>query len=330
MGIAETLRNRKRKKNKPEIPPRVVAPIAPIAVDLSTRPWDATGLSLSEQLHERAGQNFRGEGVLMRASTEQLRDIFRAIVTERGKQEHNLWTPDQQKLVLDVADFVTQTHEGQTRKYDTTPYEHHLLRIAARAAQMEIGNPHMVAVALLHDAPEDHGVTLEKMKNYFKETKGYDTEDPSISATLTKLFEGANALNTKKPGGGEFTNKQYYKNIDTVNKKYPDLHVWALKGLDRLDNLISDISPAVRHKEIDGTDKIRRADAKKIKKTIEEKMLPVVTRVRRNEPTAGVLELIDEAVTLGSDMMKDWNLKVKRGFMGGTIFMTGQVFSLGK
>jgi hypothetical protein len=323
--IAERWRG-KRKKNRQEAPPRVVAPIAPITVDLSIKPWDATGLSLAEQLHEKSGQQFRGEGVLMRASTEQLRGIFRAIVDEQGAREHNPWTSDQQQLVLDVADFVTQTHDGQTRKYDTTPYEHHLLRIAARAAQMEIGNPYMVAVALLHDAPEDHGVTLEKMKNYFKETKGYDIEDATVSDTLTKLFEGANALNTKKSGGGKFTNKQYYKNIDTVNKKYPDLHVWAIKGLDRLDNLISDISPAVRHKELDHSDKIRRLDAKKIKKTIETKMLPVVTRVRRNEPTAGVLELIDEAVTLGSEMMQDWDLKIRRGLIGGTVFMTGQVF----
>src|SRR6185369_12974116 len=271
--LARNLRRYRRRH--PEKLPRVIERINPISVSLDQRPWDAQGMPLHDQLIVNTSPNselptYRGEGLLMQANTEQLRAVFQTIVTEQGDPTRRdpPWTPAEQQLVLDVAKYIAVVHEGQNRTDGFTPYEHHLLRTASRAAQLKMANPFMVAVALLHDAPEDRGVTLELMQNHFVREKGYDNE------TITMLFAGANALNNQR-GGIELPLKQYYQNINDTNKDYPNLHLWVIKGLDRLDSFNSDLSATLRAKEFDGVGRIRLADAFKLKRTAEEKLFPI-------------------------------------------------------
>lgn len=288
--------------------PRTIAEIPPITVDFSTRPWDAQGAPLHSQLTTAP---FTGEGLLMRASTEQLKAIFTAVVKEQGSRPQNPWTADQQRLVLEIAQFVEKKHQKQTRGDKRTPYLHHLLRTASRSAQLEIGNPYMVAVALLHDAPEDQNVTLEEMIQHFVFEQGHDFN------TVNMLFEGANALNNQR-GGKKLSQKQYFTDINTTNQQYPDLHLWAIKGLDRLDNFISDLSPALRHQALDDSSKIRRVDAEQIKDTLDNKILPVVGAIARNEASSGVITLMAEATRLGLELMAEHGLTINKGFVGNT------------
>jgi hypothetical protein len=310
----------KRWRRKPEKLPRIIEPIDPIAVVIAERPWDAQSMSLHDQLTVNVAEpgsalpKYRGEGALMRANTEQLRAMFKAIVAEQGDPaKPTPWTEQEQQLVLDVAEYIAEVHKNQKRTDKFTPYEHHLLRIASRAAQLDIANPYMVAVALLHDAPEDHGITLTDMVYHFVYERDYDFN------TINMLFEGANALNNQRDGK-DLPDKQYFKNIYDTNKEYPDLHVWAIKGLDRVDSFDSDLSAILRAKDIDGVGKIRRADAFKLKRTAEDKIFPVRGLVRKYEPNSGIVEQIDEAVALSEELVKDHKLKLKRGPVDGTVF----------
>lgn len=293
----------KRKKIEPEKPRRVIEPIEPITVDLSTRPWDAGTTSLYDQLREKDDQPFIGEGLLMRASTNQLRKVFSAIVQEQGQREDKPWTQEEQQLVIDVAGFVAKAHKKQKRYDQKTPYEHHLLRIAARVAQLDISNPYMVAVALLHDAPEDQDVTLRQMLKAFKK---YDKD------TITMLFNGANALNNQ-PDGIELTDDLYYENIETANGDYPDLHLWVIKGFDRYDSFNSDLSATIRHKEIDAKAEeksmddtlTRDADAAQLRKTTEKKILPIRKKLEEYESISGIVGKLNDSLELSDKLINN-------------------------
>jgi len=317
------------KRNRHPKEKRTIEPIDPIDVVIAERPWDPRGISLQEQLETNVAgpgalPKYLGEGLLMRADTDQLRSVFSAIVKEQGERTNSPWNETEQQLVLDVAEYVAMVHGGQLRKDEFTPYEHHLLRIASRAAQLDIANPYMVAVALLHDAPEDHDITLNDMVRYFVSEKKYDSL--AIFNTLSMLFEGADALNNKR-GGKELSSRQYYHNINTANDQYPDLHLWAIKGLDRYDNLVSDLSPAIRHQELDGSAKTRRPDAEKIKGTLERKILPIIKDVYDNEPNSGVISLLAEAIRLGAEQINEHGLTLRRGMFNNIARQTRRVLN---
>lgn len=321
MSLEFTFKNRARKGQQEPKPRRIIEPIEPITVDISTRPWDAGIVPLHDQLRERPEQPFIGEGLLMRASTEQLREVFSAIVKEQGARKENPWSEAEQQLVMDARAFMTDVHDGQFRQDGFTRYEHHLLRVASRAAQLDIANPYMVAVALLHDAPEDQRVTLEQMVDYFVHKKSYDFN------LINMLFQGANALNNQRDSK-KLPSHKYLKNIKEANDTFPDLHIWVIKGIDRYDSFVSDLSATVRNKEIDAKKKdqkpedikIRRADADKLKKTTEGKILPIRRRIRANEGNAGIVKKIDEAISLTEEMINDHGYKIKRGLIEGTIY----------
>lgn len=56
--------------------------------------------------------------------------------------------------ILEAVDFATKAHEGQVRKYEHTPYVHHVFRVAKMVARARASENAIIA-ALLHDVIED-------------------------------------------------------------------------------------------------------------------------------------------------------------------------------
>lgn len=248
--------------------------------NLTTEPWKSD----AQLLAQLTAKPFRGEGFLMHAETGQLREALFAITKD--------WK--NAKLICDIVPFVSEVHKDQKRKDGNTPYEHHLLRTAIRVAQLGIGDSNMVAVALLHDAPEDHNVTFDTMAAHFTRL-GYTRK------TIAKLFAGANALSNQRDGVPLDT-EAYFANINDAYDDYPDLHLWAIKGIDRLDNLNSDLSFAARH------DNNSFDHAKQIQKYLE-KTTSIVPQVEENEPHSGVGELLAASLQLARELMSEHGLQ---------------------
>jgi (p)ppGpp synthase/HD superfamily hydrolase len=70
--------------------------------------------------------------------------------------------------VMQAADFAARKHAGQRRKGDgAEPYMNHLVEVASLAAQATDGDLDVVIAALLHDAVEDQGATIEEIAAQF-------------------------------------------------------------------------------------------------------------------------------------------------------------------
>lgn len=261
--------------------------------DLSTRPWKSN-LSLYDQF--LSGEE--GEGFLMRAETDQLIETL-SILTKDWKDA---------QLIKDVAEYASLVHEGQLRLHPDTPYLHHLLRSAIRAAQLGIAkdNADMIAVMLLHDAPEDHNITKNDMIQYFHTDAQKNGRTIYDIDRITILYEGARALSNHS-NGKQLSNRRYHRNIDTANRKYDKLHIKAIKGLDRLDNLNADISAYIRH-PVDN----RLTLAKQIKKTLDRKFLPAIQILRTYHPAGEVFHNMQASLTLALSCMSEKGLAPER------------------
>lgn len=63
-------------------------------------------------------------------------------------------------MIKEAIHFATNAHEGQTRKYDGSPYISHPIRVMQRIE--DIGGPiEMRVAAVLHDTVEDTDVTIK-------------------------------------------------------------------------------------------------------------------------------------------------------------------------
>ncbi|MGO9742399.1 MAG: HD domain-containing protein [Roseiarcus sp.] len=70
--------------------------------------------------------------------------------------------------IMRAADFAARKHTHQRRKGELAePYLNHLVEVADLAAEATDGQPEIVAAALLHDAVEDQGVTLDEIAATF-------------------------------------------------------------------------------------------------------------------------------------------------------------------
>ena len=61
--------------------------------------------------------------------------------------------------ILKAAEFATEAHEGQVRKYVNEPYVRHPARVAARVSLLPWATEEMVCAAYLHDTIEDCDVS---------------------------------------------------------------------------------------------------------------------------------------------------------------------------
>ncbi|HZE86899.1 MAG TPA: hypothetical protein VE090_01700 [Methylomirabilota bacterium] len=260
-------------------PEFVRRPIERPIFDLRLKPWKSN-TSLRDQLSTKP---FCGEGFLYHATTEQLRETL-AILTKDWEEA---------ELVKDTAAFAAKVHKDDKRKDEETPYEHHLLRGAIRLAQLKETNTFMITGYLLHDTVEDHNTTVQEM--LLPQNLG---QHPSEQAKT--LHDLATALSVNR-GKGKLEPKEFYKNINEINARYPEAHPWLIKGVDRFDNAGSDLSFAIRHDN-------PRVGVEKIKK-YRKKTSDVIPYIKKAEPNSPVLARLQESLRLGGELMRDHGLK---------------------
>lgn len=95
-------------------------------------------------------------------------------------------------LFDEAAIFSLKAHEGQKRKFTDTPFFLHPMEVAVIASSMT-DDPEVLAAALLHDAVEDAGVSIDEIEKRFGKRVAAlvasETEDkmPGISASVSWL-----------------------------------------------------------------------------------------------------------------------------------------------
>ena len=135
-------------------------------------------------------------------------------------------------LVRLAYEFAEHAHEGQKRM-SGEPYIVHPLAAAQFLADMG-AHAHIVAAALLHDVPEDTGVTLKDIEKEF----GKD---------ITSMVRGITKLGTLKYRGVE-------RYIENLRKMFvamaQDVRVILIKFADRLHNLqtLDSLPPKKRYR----------------------------------------------------------------------------------
>ena len=122
-------------------------------------------------------------------------------------------------MVRLAYDFAAKAHAGQLRK-SGEPYIIHPVATAMILAHMRI-DPNIIVAALLHDVPEDTGVTLEEIEKNF----GADTA--SMIKGITKL--------------GKLKYRGVERYIENLRKMFvamaEDVRVMIIKFADRVHNL---------------------------------------------------------------------------------------------
>ncbi|MGC8462964.1 MAG: RelA/SpoT family protein [Acidimicrobiales bacterium] len=106
---------------------------------------------------------------------------------------------DDVSLILQAAEVATKAHAGQRRK-SGEPYVTHPIAVAGVVADLGLDAQTVVA-ALLHDAVEDTGVTLEEISDLFGETVArivdgvtkldrlqFDSKEAQQAATVRKML----------------------------------------------------------------------------------------------------------------------------------------------
>lgn len=122
-------------------------------------------------------------------------------------------------LVRLAYDFAAKAHVGQTRA-SGEPYINHPLATAQYLAEIKLDTPIIIA-ALLHDVPEDTGVTLEEIEANF------GAEVASLVAGVTKL--------------GHIKYRGVERYLENLRKMFisiaQDVRIMIIKFADRLHNL---------------------------------------------------------------------------------------------
>src|SRR3989338_6363060 len=122
-------------------------------------------------------------------------------------------------MVQLAYEFAAKPHAGQLRK-SGEPYIIHPVATAMILAHMRI-DPNIIVAALLHDVPEDTGVTLEEIEKNF----GADTA--SMIKGITKL--------------GKLKYRGVERYIENLRKMFvamaEDVRVMIIKFADRIHNL---------------------------------------------------------------------------------------------
>ena len=128
-------------------------------------------------------------------------------------------------LIKEAYEFAAKAHQGQVRKTGD-PYVEHPLSVAMILAELHL-DAETLAAALLHDVPEDCGVSLEEIGAKF-------------GVPVVKLVDGVTKLNklANKALPGEARSKVQAENLRKMFiATAEDLRVVLIKLADRLHNM---------------------------------------------------------------------------------------------
>ena len=113
----------------------------------------------------------------------------------------NTYLPeDKVALVKEAYEFAAKAHQGQVRKTGD-PYVEHPLSVAMILAELHL-DAETLAAALLHDVPEDCGVSLEEIGAKF-------------GSSVVRLVDGVTKLNklANRARAGETKSKVQAENL---------------------------------------------------------------------------------------------------------------------
>jgi guanosine-3',5'-bis(diphosphate) 3'-pyrophosphohydrolase len=146
-------------------------------------------------------------------------------VNELIKQASSYLPDDKIDLVKTAYEFAARAHQGQVRKTGE-PYLEHPLTTAMLLAEYHL-DPETLAAALLHDVPEDCGVSLDEIEANF-------------GPQVVKLVDGVTKLNklTSRARTRETKSKVQAENLrKMLLATAEDLRVVLIKLADRLHNM---------------------------------------------------------------------------------------------
>jgi guanosine-3',5'-bis(diphosphate) 3'-pyrophosphohydrolase len=132
---------------------------------------------------------------------------------------------DKVPLVKEAYEFAARAHQGQVRK-SGEPYLEHPLSAAMILAELHL-DAETLAAALLHDVPEDCGISLEEIQAKF-------------GLPVVKLVDGVTKLNklASRARAGEAKSKAQADNLrKMLLATAEDLRVVLIKLADRLHNM---------------------------------------------------------------------------------------------
>jgi len=132
---------------------------------------------------------------------------------------------DKIALVKEAYEFAAKAHQGQVRKTGE-PYLEHPLSAAMILAELHL-DAETLAAALLHDVPEDCGISLEEIEAKF-------------GSPVVKLVDGVTKLNklANRARTGEARSKAQAENLrKMLLATAEDLRVVLIKLADRLHNM---------------------------------------------------------------------------------------------
>jgi guanosine-3',5'-bis(diphosphate) 3'-pyrophosphohydrolase len=146
-------------------------------------------------------------------------------VNELMKQASSYLPDDKVALVKAAYEFAARAHQGQVRKTGE-PYLEHPLATAMFLAEFNL-DAETLAAALLHDVPEDCGVSLDEIEFNF-------------GLQVVKLVDGVTKLNklTSRARTRETKSKVQAENLrKMLLATAEDLRVVLIKLADRLHNM---------------------------------------------------------------------------------------------
>ena len=135
------------------------------------------------------------------------------------------YLPDDGVVLIKAAyEFASQAHQGQMRR-SGKPYLEHPLHVAMTLADLQL-DADTIAAALLHDVPEDCGISLGEIETNF-------------GSQVTKLVDGVTKLNKLTRTEAEEARSRFQ--AENLRKMLlataEDLRVVLIKLADRLHNV---------------------------------------------------------------------------------------------
>ena len=141
-------------------------------------------------------------------------------------EQARTYLPDDKVALVKAAyEFASRAHQGQVRKTGE-PYLEHPLNTAMVLSEFHL-DAETLAAALLHDVPEDCGVSLDEI-------------EASFGLQVVKLVDGVTKLNklTSRARTGETKSKVQAENLrKMLLATAEDLRVVLIKLADRLHNM---------------------------------------------------------------------------------------------
>ena len=144
--------------------------------------------------------------------------------SELKEKAQSYLPPEKAALVEKAYAYAENAHRGQMRK-SGEPYIQHPLKVAMSLAELQLDAPSLAA-ALLHDVPENCGVTLKEIED-------------SFGPEITRLVDGVSRLGKlvwqgEGPGPRDTQAENLRKMLVAMAK---DLRVVFIKLSDRLHNM---------------------------------------------------------------------------------------------